>query len=228
MSRPPVKPMGAVAPGMVRIVGGRWRGSKLPVSQREGLRPTADRVRETVFNWLQPVLPGARVLDLFAGSGALGLEALSRGAHAATLIERDRDLAASLRATLERLRRGDPPELACDPEVIQADALRWLAGVPADGAIANKRRYDLVFLDPPFSDDLWRPVLRALPPWLADEAWLYVETPRLQAPHVQTTYEAGIAPDGHWRLHREGSTRDVRYALYRRSRAAIGGSAREE
>jgi 16S rRNA (guanine966-N2)-methyltransferase len=213
---------------MVRIVGGRWRGSKLPVPQREGLRPTADRVRETVFNWLQPVMPGARVLDLFAGSGALGLEALSRGAHAATLIERDRELAASLRATLERLRRGDPPEVACDAEVIQADALRWLAGVPADGAVGKERRYDLVFLDPPFTDDLWRPILAALSPWLADDAWLYLETPRLEAPRSQATQESGIAPGRDWRLHREGATRDVRYALYRSSRAAAGGSAHEE
>jgi 16S rRNA (guanine966-N2)-methyltransferase len=195
--------------GEVRIVGGRWRGSKLPVADRVGLRPTADRVRETVFNWLQPVLPGARVLDLFAGSGALGLEALSRGAHAATLIERDRDLAASLHATFERLRRGDPADLDCSADVVQADALGWLAAPPAD----PNRRYDLIFLDPPFASGLWRPVLDALPPWLADDAWLYLEAPG----GIDVAGGANIELGADWRLHREGATRDVRYALYRRS-----------
>jgi 16S rRNA (guanine966-N2)-methyltransferase len=215
--------------GEVRIVGGRWRGSKLPVADRDGLRPTADRVRETVFNWLQPIVPGARVLDLFAGSGALGLEALSRGARAATLIERDRDLVASLRASLDRLRRGDPPDLDCSADIVQADALGWLAAPPAD----PMRRYDLIFLDPPFAADLWRPALAALPPWLADDAWLYVEGP-VEAP-IETTLEATFGTSGEpgpiaaakiesgpdWRLHREGATRDVRYALYRRSASAV-------
>jgi 16S rRNA (guanine966-N2)-methyltransferase len=193
--------------GAVRIVGGRWRGSKLPVPQREGLRPTADRVRETLFNWLQPVVPGARVLDLFAGSGALGLEALSRGAHAATLIERDRELATGLRATLERLRRGDPPDLLCHAEVLQIDALAWLTRPPAD----LSQRYDLVFLDPPFGAGLWAAVLEALTPWLADEAWLYLEAPR---PGTSPDVDLGAQPGQAWTLHREGGTRDVRYALY--------------
>lgn len=207
MKTPHAKP-DATAPsrpaGAVRIVGGRWRGSKLPVPERDGLRPTADRVRETVFNWLQPMVPGARVLDLFAGSGALGLEALSRGARAATLIERDRELAVSLHATLERLRRGDSPGLDCTAEVLHTDALTWLAAAPAD----LTQRYDLVFLDPPFASDLWHRALDALPPWLADDAWLYLESPRESG--------AQIEPGSNWRLHREGATRDVRYALYRR------------
>ncbi|MBP6749640.1 MAG: 16S rRNA (guanine(966)-N(2))-methyltransferase RsmD [Xanthomonadaceae bacterium] len=193
--------------GEVRIVGGRWRGSKLPVADRDGLRPTADRVRETLFNWLQPVVPGARVLDLFAGSGALGLEALSRGAHAARLIERDGDLAAGLRATLERLRRGDPADLVCDAEVIHADALTWLAVPPASLAIDPAQRFDLAFLDPPFAGELWRPALSLLSPWLANDAWLYLEAP----------HDAEIEPGPAWRPHREGATRDVRFALYRRA-----------
>jgi 16S rRNA (guanine966-N2)-methyltransferase len=189
-------------PGTVRIVGGRWRGSKLPVAEREGLRPTADRVRETVFNWLQPVVPGARVLDLFAGSGALGLEALSRGARMATMIERDRELATSLRATLERLRRGDSPDLDCTAEVLHADALTWLAAAATNAM----QPYDLIFLDPPFGSDVWRKVLDALPPCLADDAWLYLEAPRDSAAHIERGSD--------WRLHREGDTRDVRYAVY--------------
>ena len=95
------------APGSVRIIGGRWRGTRLPVADLPGLRPTSDRARETLFNWLQPVLPRARVLDLFAGSGALGLESLSRGAREALLVERDPRLLEWLQATIERLRAGD-------------------------------------------------------------------------------------------------------------------------
>jgi 16S rRNA (guanine966-N2)-methyltransferase len=156
------------------------------------------------------MLPGARVLDLFAGSGALGLEALSRGARAATLIEHDRELAAGLRASLERLRRGDPPGLDCAAEVIHADALRWLAQSPPTQAADAGRRYDLIFLDPPFAAGLWRAAIDALPPWLADEAWLYLETPRSQTMPAEPAAEPGLG----WALHREGSTRDVRYALY--------------
>src|SRR5690606_9279376 len=107
-------------PGQIRIIAGRWRGSKLPVAEVDGLRPTSDRVRETLFNWLMPALPGARVLDLFAGSGALGLEAISRGAASAVLVERDARLAASLQATTERLPGGEAAK------VVQADALAWL------------------------------------------------------------------------------------------------------
>src|SRR5690606_17164758 len=98
----PRAPSRSRPPGSVRIIGGRWRGSRLPVADADGLRPTSDRARETLFNWLQPVLPGARVLDLFAGSGALGLEALSRGARELLLVERDPAQAESLRDSCQR------------------------------------------------------------------------------------------------------------------------------
>jgi 16S rRNA (guanine966-N2)-methyltransferase len=176
----------------VRIIGGHWRGTKLPVADVAGLRPTSDRVRETLFNWLQPMLPGARVLDLFAGSGALGLEAVSRGAREAVLVERDPALAASLRQLAARLPDGDRVEVVC------ADALAWLRG--AHGA------FDLAFVDPPFAADLWRPALDALGERMADEAWLYVEAP----------HGTDAAPAAGWHPHREGKTRDVRYAVYRR------------
>jgi len=181
------------APGAVRIVGGRWRGTRLPVADAEGLRPTPDRVRETLFNWLQPALPGVRVLDLFAGSGALGLEALSRGAREALLIERDPGLAEQLRRAVERLDAG------ASATVLQADALALLRA-PLHG------RFDVVFLDPPFAAGAWTQVLQLLPPWLADDAWLYLEGP------VATPPAAG--PE--WAPHREGRTRDVHYSLHRR------------
>ncbi|TWI05023.1 16S rRNA (guanine966-N2)-methyltransferase [Luteimonas cucumeris] len=179
--------------GKVRIIGGHWRGTRLDVADAEGLRPSADRVRETLFNWLQPVLPGARVLDLFAGSGALGLEALSRGAREALLVERDPKLVATLQATVGRLQAGDRAH------VIRADALALLRA-PLHG------RFDVVFVDPPFAGNLWAGVVDLLAPWLATQAWLYLESPA----------DSAIVPGPGWSLHREGRTREARYALYRR------------
>lgn len=181
----------------MRLIGGKWRGTRLEVPETPGLRPTSDRVRETLFNWLMPVLPGARVLDLFAGSGALGLEALSRGAGSAVLVERDRALATALGRTLARLEGGEAAH------VINADALAWLASPSED-------RFDLAFLDPPFAAGLWEAVVPRLVDRLGARAWLYVESPA----------DATPALPADWALHREGRTREVRYALYRRRPAA--------
>jgi 16S rRNA (guanine966-N2)-methyltransferase len=188
----------ATGVGQVRIIGGKWRNTKLPVPLAPGLRPSSDRVRETLFNWLMPRVGGARVLDLFAGSGALGLEAVSRGAAQATLVERDPALAGQLRDTVARL--GAQAQVA----VVQADALQWLKQPPA--ALA-----DIVFVDPPFAAGLWEDVLAGLGPHLAADAWLYLESPGEQGPRVP-------AP---WLLHREGGTREVRFALYRRATATL-------
>jgi 16S rRNA (guanine966-N2)-methyltransferase len=188
--RLPVRP-----PGIVRIIGGDWRGTRLPVADRDGLRPTADRVRETLFNWLQPMLPGARVLDLFAGTGALGLEAVSRGAREAVLVERDPQLAEGLCQLAAKLPGGERVQ------VVRADALTWLQAAP-DG-------FDLAFVDPPFAGDLWDPTLSALDGRLHESAWLYIESPVERAP----------LPASAWRPYREGRTREVRYALYRRGQA---------
>ena len=192
----PIKP---ASPGSVRIVSGQWRGTRLPVADAAGLRPTPDRVRETLFNWLQGRLPGASVLDLFAGSGALGLEAVSRGARDAVLVERDPRLAESLRATVARLRAGDRVEIAC------ADALAWLRGQP-------RRAFDIVFLDPPYTAGLWESALAALGPWLAQDAWLYLESPA----------DAPTRPGADWLPYREGSTRESHYALFCRAAAEHG------
>lgn len=202
-TRPLRDPMKATSekPGSVRIIGGRWRGTKLPVPGVSGLRPTPDRVRETVFNWLQPVLPGARVLDLFAGSGAFGLESLSRGAREALLVENDARACEALRATVARL------AASAEAHVHQADALALLRA-PMHG------RFDIVFLDPPFAARSWEPALAALQPWVGDDAWLYLESPRDHVPPVP--------PD--WIPHRESSTREVRYALYRRVARSPAGA----
>ena len=198
----PNKAAPIAAPGKVRIIGGYWRGTRLPVPARPGLRPTPDRVRETLFNWLQPMLPGARVLDLFAGTGALGLEAVSRGAKHAVLVERERELAQGLRELAAKLEGGDAVEVA------HADAMAWLHAQP-DGA------FDLAFVDPPFDANLWGGVLPALVPKLAAQAWLYVEAPLDTAPSLPVD----------WVLHREGRTREVRYALYRRVTLATDSNA---
>ena len=187
-----MKPVSRTEHGKVRIIGGRWRGTRLPVPASPGLRPSGDRVRETLFNWLMPVLAGARVADVFAGTGALGLEAVSRGAAHAVLVERDAALARSLSETVARLSAQESVEVA------HADALAWLGRqAPAS--------FDVAFVDPPFDADLWQPTLAALLPKLAQGAWLYLESPPGQAPTLPVQ----------WALHREGRTREVRYALYR-------------
>jgi 16S rRNA (guanine966-N2)-methyltransferase len=147
---------------LLRIIGGQWRGRKIQFPPVEGIRPTPDRIRETLFNWLQPIIPGARCLDLFAGSGALGLEALSRGASRVVMVERERKVAEYLRNTGQTL-------AADGLEVVQADALAYLRREP--------QPFDVVFLDPPFRRDLLGPCLQGLARdgWLAPEALIYIE-----------------------------------------------------
>jgi 16S rRNA (guanine966-N2)-methyltransferase len=181
------------APGRVRIIGGQLRNSKLTVPDLPGLRPTTDRVRETLFNWLQPVVDGARCLDLFAGTGALGMEAISRGAAEVCFVERDPRLAAALRENLARLK-------ATAGSVAADDAIRWLAGTP--------RHFDVVFLDPPFAVDAWTLAAGQLESagWLAPNAWIYVESPRTALPSLPAN----------WSVHRQGLAGEVAYMLYRR------------
>ncbi|HVO47749.1 MAG TPA: 16S rRNA (guanine(966)-N(2))-methyltransferase RsmD [Steroidobacteraceae bacterium] len=148
---------------MLRIIGGTWRGRRLRFPPVEQIRPTPDRVRETLFNWLGTRVAGASCLDLFAGSGALGLEALSRGAARVTFVERDAAAVQALRARLIEWH-------ASGGSVEQADAARFLAGPP--------HPVDIAFLDPPFDSGLLTQVARLLEErgWLAPGAWIYVET----------------------------------------------------
>lgn len=151
----------------LRIIGGAHRGRRLAFPDAPGLRPTGDRVRETLFNWLQPWVLGARCLDLFAGSGALGLEAASRGAGAVTFVERFEPAARALQQHIRTLG-------VANALVVQADALAWLREQSA--------RFDLVFLDPPFDADLHRPALDALLQGdaLAADGLLYLERAKRQ------------------------------------------------
>ncbi|MGC9387046.1 MAG: 16S rRNA (guanine(966)-N(2))-methyltransferase RsmD [Hydrogenovibrio sp.] len=185
----------ANASGQVRLIGGDWRGRKLPVLAAKGLRPTSDRVRETLFNWLQMSLPGARCLDAFAGTGSLGFEALSRGAASVTFLELSEQAARQLRDNAALLKTDRA-------EVVQTNSLAWLAH--SDG-----QRFDGVFLDPPFHQGLMQPAVDALfanqALNLNDQAWLYLEQEKDQAwPKL---------PEG-WYCHREKSTSQVRYGLF--------------
>jgi len=174
----------------VRIIGGRWRGRKLTFPQTNVLRPTPDRVRETLFNWLGQDLTGLATLDPFAGSGALSLEALSRGARQAVAVDRDPKLVRALEASAIKLG-------AHALEVHCADALNFLA--------RDTRVYDVVFLDPPFAADLWARLLPAAAARLAPAGSLYVEA------SVPIS-----APDGFavWRRDKAGQ---VHYHLLRRA-----------
>ena len=161
--RSPVSPVPRQAPAQVRIIGGRWKRTLLPVPDAQGLRPTPDRVRETLFNWLGQDLTGWRCLDAFAGTGALGFEAASRGASQVVMVEQDPELVATLRAIKTRL--------AADAvEVRRANGLSVLKESAGAGL-------DLVFLDPPFEADLFDKALAAAVPALAPEGLLYLEAP---------------------------------------------------
>ena len=202
MSKPRSSTQSAPAPGSqtVRVIAGRWRGRRLAFPAVEGLRPTPDRVRETLFNWLQGHCAGARVLDLFAGSGALGLEALSRGAAEVVLLEQHPLAVRQLQTTLSTLNVGPPVA-----RVVQADGYRHLLG-PVES-------FDLVFLDPPFADGREAELCKLLMErdWLAPGGWLYVEHPAARAlpalPH-------GLRP---WR---EGRAGEVTFHLLRREPVA--------
>ena len=151
------------AAGKVRIIGGEWRGRRLAVADKPGLRPTPDRIRETLFNWLAAVVPEARCLDLFAGTGALGFEALSRGARCAVLVEQNRQLAQGLEETRAVL-------AAERAEIIHAEAIAWLAN--------SHEPFDIVFLDPPFRRDYVKKACALLTNkgHLTPAAYVYTET----------------------------------------------------
>ncbi|WP_457443699.1 16S rRNA (guanine(966)-N(2))-methyltransferase RsmD [Roseateles sp. P5_E4] len=175
--------------GEVRIIGGQWKRSKLPVPDLPGLRPTSDRIRETLFNWLGQTLDGWRVLDAFAGSGALGFEAASRGADAVVMIEREAALVDGLRASQKRLQ-------ATALIIHRANALNWMLACPD--------RFDLIFLDPPFADNLFDRALAAATQLLAEGGLIYVESP------------GEVAPPAGFMTWRQGRAGAVHYQLLRR------------
>ena len=189
------KPTQSARASSIRIIGGEWRSRKLTVPDAPGLRPTPDRVRETLFNWLAPTIQGARVLDAFTGSGALFLEALSRGASTGVAIDANLDAVNNLRRNLALL-QGD------DAEVLRVDSLQYLSNKTEQG-------FDIVLLDPPFHQDLLLSACQLLEDnnWLNKDAWIYTESE--QAP-------SSLGVPSSWRLHREKHTGQVHYALWQK------------
>jgi len=180
----------------LRIIGGDWRGRKLRFPDAPNLRPTPDRVRETIFNWLAPIIDGAHVLDLFAGSGALGLEALSRGAAFATFVDSHKKVTQALQDHLVLLNAKDKAE------VVSMDGVRFLK--------QEAKVYNLVFLDPPYQLDFMAKVVPLLEEngWLADNAMLYLEIEKRQSlPEL---------PDN-WNMLKDKTAGEVSYFLFQRS-----------
>ncbi len=177
--------------GRLRIVAGKWRSRLLPIADEMGLRPTSERIRETLFNWLVPNIEGSKCLDLYAGSGALGFEALSRGASEVVFVEHSAGAVAALKESVATLD-------AAGGRVLETDALRYLQG--------DSEPFDIVFLDPPFAADLLEDLCRLLDErdWLAAGARVYLEQdhdrplPRL--------------PDG-WAVLKQKTAGKVRYTL---------------
>lgn len=177
-------------PHRLRIIGGEWRSRLITFPDESGLRPSPDRVRETLFNWLGQDLTGKRCLDLFAGAGALGFEALSRGAAEVVMVERSRSVASALRENAARLgARGF--------RLVVGDALHFVAD-PGDG------RFDVVFVDPPYASGLVAKVLPKLPAVLAPRGVVYVES------------DAAVEAGPPWRVHRQGRAGAVHYHLLER------------
>ncbi len=176
--------------GRVRIIGGAWRSRLLSFPSRQDLRPTPDRVRETLFNWLGQDLTGKSCLDLFAGSGALGFEAASRGARRVVMVESDAVTWRALAASRDSL-------AAASVELKKGDALEFLR---SDAGI-----YDVVFLDPPFKADYWPRLAPLLPPRLAPGALVY--------------HESAASPDlpPEWEIWRQGQAGQVGYRLLKRT-----------
>jgi 16S rRNA (guanine966-N2)-methyltransferase len=179
--------------GELRIIAGQWRGRRFPVINQPDLRPTPDRVRETLFNWLQDVVVGAKCLDLFAGSGAIGLEALSRGASHVTFIDNSAAAVKQIKEVLQRF-------AATNASVLQYDVRHRLTTPP--------QPYDIVFLDPPFGFG-YLPVIcetLAQPGWLTANAYIYMES---EASLTELTFPP------HWQLIKEKITGQVCYRLVR-------------
>lgn len=182
----------------IRIIAGQWRGRRLPVLDVEGLRPTTDRVRETLFNWLMPDIVNARCLDLFAGSGALGLESLSRGADFVQFVESNRSVAQNLQKNVELLLGDSDKKIKSD--IKNQNALDFLQN-------ETSTQFDIVFLDPPFQSDVLAASLQLLidKQWLSQNATVYIE---------QDSSKPLVDMSPHWNLHRKGKAGQSAYYLF--------------
>lgn len=175
----------------IRIIAGQWRGRKLSVGNEDGLRPTGDRLRETLFNWLAPYIHQAKCLDAFAGTGALGFEALSRGAEHVQFVEKNP-------RTAEHLQK-NAKSLMCSAKIDTCSFTSWQSN--------NSSAYDLIFLDPPFQADIWQNAFEHIKNnvTLSNDAIIYVESPRGKT----------LTPPESWLLHKEKTIGQVHATLYK-------------
>lgn len=180
--------------GSIRIIGGKWRGRKLSVLDKQGLRPTTDRVKETLYNWLMPIIQNSNCLDCFSGSGSLGFEAASRGAQSVTLLEKDKQTANQLKKN-KQLIAGD------NIDIYATDTFQWL-DKPA------QKQFDVVFIDPPFHQSLIEKTVQLLENnhWLTSSAYIYIES---ETNHDLTSYIPS-----NWYLHREKTAGQVHSYLF--------------
>ena len=187
--------------GSLRIIAGQFRGRRLVVADLDGLRPTTDRIRETVFNWLAPYIEGARCLDLFAGSGGLGLEAISRGAVQVCFLENHPLAIEALKQNINQLVSDERAT------VLKVDTLHWLKETSTSGS--KKQSFDIVFIDPPFSSEFYQVIFDSLisSKLLAGNALIYVESDKQRHLNIPQS----------WECLREKIAGQVRYALYRYS-----------
>ena len=180
--------------GSIRIIGGKWRGRKLAVLDKQGLRPTTDRIKETLYNWLMPVIYDSECLDCFSGSGSLGFEAASRGAKSVILLEKDKQVVQLLNKN-KQIISGDTIEIH------QTNTLIWL-NQPA------QKQFDIVFIDPPFHQSLVAQTVSQLEKnnWLKSFAYIYIET--------EKDYELMTHIPTNWQLHREKIVGQVHSYLF--------------
>lgn len=186
----------------VRVIGGQWRGSRIEFAEAQGLRPTSDRIRETLFNWLSADMADARCLDLFAGSGVLAFEALSRGALEVYALEKNTTVYQRILANCERLR-------AHDLSLLNVDSADWLRGEASEGDHPQNGGFDIAFVDPPFHDDIDPQLLTLL------------ESSGVLLPHAKIYLEQRAATDGWqipagWEILRDKKAGSVRFSLYQR------------
>lgn len=188
------KPSPQARAHQLRIIGGQWRGRKLNIANVDGLRPTGDRIRETLFNWLMADIPHSHCIDLFSGSGALGLECLSRGAASVTLLEKHPQAAAQLTQHCQTLK-------TTLGKVIRCDTINWLRS-----HTLTAESIDIAFIDPPFNHDLWSDAINGLHAsgLLKSGALIYIESPK----HTPIT-----TPE-HWQLQKEKQAGQVCYRLF--------------
>ena len=180
--------------GSIRIIGGKWRGRKLSVLDKQGLRPTTDRVKETLYNWLMPIIQNSNCLDCFSGSGSLGFEAASRGAQSVTLLEKDKQVANQLKKNKQFIASNNI-------DIYATDTFHWL-NKPA------QKQFDVVFIDPPFHQSLIEKTITLLENnlWLNSSAYIYIE--------CETTHDLTSYIPSNWYLHREKTAGQVHSYLF--------------